>query len=43
MTNDHLSFAIQGFVTGEATGLGGIVALCFIAALVASVVVAISK
>jgi hypothetical protein len=39
----HLSFEIQRLAKGEATGLFGILGLCFVAVVVASVIVIISK
>ena len=39
----YLNFSIPGLVNGEAKGVYGIAALCFIALLLASVVVSILK
>jgi hypothetical protein len=39
----HLNFAIWGFVSGEATGHWGILALCFMAILLAVVIVTMAK
>lgn len=39
----HLSFEVQRLARGEASGLYGILALCFVAVVLASVIIAISK
>jgi hypothetical protein len=42
-THHYLNFAIPGIVKGEATGLYGILAFCFLAALLGGVIIAIWK